>query len=78
MRRTLSTISMRRLGPVLIVSIFCSMPIEALQVCKVDGGMHEPMLSVAPREDLVGEALKILYDQHGFKREDFFLQTKSE
>ena len=33
-------------------------------------------LSVAPREDLVGEALKILYEQHGYKREDFFLQTK--
>lgn len=34
------------------------------------------MLSVALREDLVGEALKILYEQHGYKREDFFLQTK--
>ncbi|TCD65340.1 hypothetical protein EIP91_002778 [Steccherinum ochraceum] len=28
------------------------------------------------REDLVGEALQVLYDKHGFKREDFFLQTK--
>jgi len=28
------------------------------------------------REDLVGEALRILYSQHGFKREDLWLQTK--
>jgi len=28
------------------------------------------------REDLVGEALQILQDQHGIKREDLFLQTK--
>ncbi|KAF8329284.1 Aldo/keto reductase [Amanita rubescens] len=28
------------------------------------------------REDLVGEALSILYDKHGFKREDLFIQTK--
>ncbi|KAI0268730.1 Aldo/keto reductase [Gloeopeniophorella convolvens] len=28
------------------------------------------------REDLVGEALQILYDKHGFKREELFLQTK--
>ncbi|KAA1471750.1 Aldo/keto reductase [Dentipellis sp. KUC8613] len=28
------------------------------------------------REDLVGEALSILYEQHGIKREDLYLQTK--
>ncbi|KAI1795556.1 Aldo/keto reductase [Ganoderma leucocontextum] len=28
------------------------------------------------REDLVGAALQILYDEHGIKREDIFLQTK--
>ncbi|KAI9459099.1 Aldo/keto reductase [Russula earlei] len=28
------------------------------------------------REDLVGEALQILYEKHGYKREDLFLQTK--
>lgn len=28
------------------------------------------------REDLVGEALQVLYENHGFKREDLFLQTK--
>jgi diketogulonate reductase-like aldo/keto reductase len=28
------------------------------------------------REDLVGEALEILYQKHGYKREDLFLQTK--
>ncbi|KAH9961320.1 Aldo/keto reductase [Russula dissimulans] len=28
------------------------------------------------REDLVGEALQILYRQHGYKREDLFIQTK--
>jgi len=28
------------------------------------------------REDLVGEALQVLYEKHGFKREDLFLQTK--
>ncbi|KDQ55809.1 hypothetical protein JAAARDRAFT_71155 [Jaapia argillacea MUCL 33604] len=28
------------------------------------------------REDLVGEALQVLYDKHGFKREDILLQTK--
>ncbi|KAH9929596.1 Aldo/keto reductase [Epithele typhae] len=28
------------------------------------------------REDLVGTALQILYEKHGFKREDLFLQTK--
>ena len=28
------------------------------------------------REDLVGEALQTLYDKHGFKREDLWLQTK--
>jgi hypothetical protein len=28
------------------------------------------------REDLVGEALQILYREHGYKREDLFLQTK--
>ncbi|PIL35996.1 hypothetical protein GSI_01656 [Ganoderma sinense ZZ0214-1] len=28
------------------------------------------------REDLVGAALQILYDEHGIKREDLFLQTK--
>ncbi|KAI0305621.1 Aldo/keto reductase [Multifurca ochricompacta] len=28
------------------------------------------------REDLVGEALQILYDKHGYKREELFLQTK--
>ncbi|EJF55834.1 Aldo/keto reductase [Dichomitus squalens] len=28
------------------------------------------------REDLVGAALQILYDQHGIKREELFLQTK--
>ncbi|KAJ3552405.1 hypothetical protein NP233_g12891 [Leucocoprinus birnbaumii] len=28
------------------------------------------------REDLVGEALTILQDKHGIKREDLWLQTK--
>ncbi|EJD03217.1 Aldo/keto reductase [Fomitiporia mediterranea MF3/22] len=28
------------------------------------------------REDLVGEALQVLYDQHGIKRDDLWLQTK--
>ncbi|KAI0744023.1 Aldo/keto reductase [Daedaleopsis nitida] len=28
------------------------------------------------KEDLVGAALQILYDEHGIKREDLFLQTK--
>ncbi|KZV76342.1 Aldo/keto reductase [Peniophora sp. CONT] len=28
------------------------------------------------REDLVGEALQTLYDGHGFKREDLWIQTK--
>jgi hypothetical protein len=28
------------------------------------------------REDLVGDALQILYEKHGFKREQLFLQTK--
>ncbi|KAI0035857.1 Aldo/keto reductase [Vararia minispora EC-137] len=28
------------------------------------------------REDLVGDALQILYDKHGFTRADLFLQTK--
>lgn len=34
------------------------------------------MLSVALREDLVGEALQKLYDEHGLKREDLYIQTK--
>lgn len=28
------------------------------------------------REDLVGAALQILYDEHGLKREDLYIQTK--
>ncbi|KAH6904151.1 NADP-dependent oxidoreductase domain-containing protein [Coprinopsis sp. MPI-PUGE-AT-0042] len=28
------------------------------------------------REDLVGQALQELYEKHGFKREDLFIQTK--
>lgn len=28
------------------------------------------------REDLVGEALQVLYERHGYKREDLFVQTK--
>lgn len=27
-------------------------------------------------EDLVGEALQVLYEKHGYKREDLFIQTK--
>ena len=27
-------------------------------------------------EDLVGEALQVLYEKHGYKREDLFVQTK--
>ncbi len=33
-------------------------------------------MAVGFSEDLVGEALQILYDRHGYKREDLFLQTK--
>ena len=33
-------------------------------------------ISTNARDDLVGEALSILYDKHGFKREDLFIQTK--
>lgn len=29
------------------------------------------------REDLVGDALQILYDKHGVAREDLHIQTKS-
>jgi hypothetical protein len=28
-------------------------------------------------EDLVGEALEVLHNQHGIRREDLFIQTKS-
>lgn len=36
-------------------------------------------VNVSPfsREDLVGEALQTLYNDHGFKRRDLFLQSKS-
>jgi diketogulonate reductase-like aldo/keto reductase len=27
-------------------------------------------------EDLVGEALQVLYEKHGYNREDLFVQTK--
>ena len=33
-------------------------------------------MAVVYREDLVGEALQILYEKHGYKREDLFVQTK--
>lgn len=50
---------------------------KALQVCTIGVCIHlGPPLSVAPREDLVGEALQTLYERHSFKREDLFLQTK--
>jgi len=28
------------------------------------------------REDLVGDALQVLHEKHGYKREDLFVQTK--
>lgn len=34
------------------------------------------MTSCAASEDLVGEALQELYDKHGIKREDLYIQTK--
>jgi len=33
-------------------------------------------MAVGYREDLVGEALQVLYEKHGYKREDLFIQTK--
>ena len=34
------------------------------------------MSALTYREDLVGQALQELYNKHGFKREDLFIQTK--
>lgn len=33
-------------------------------------------MAVGYSEDLVGEALQILYEEHGYRREDLFVQTK--
>jgi diketogulonate reductase-like aldo/keto reductase len=33
-------------------------------------------MAVGYSEDLVGEALQVLYEKHGYKREDLFVQTK--
>jgi diketogulonate reductase-like aldo/keto reductase len=33
-------------------------------------------MAVGYSEDLVGEALQALYEKHGYKREDLFVQTK--
>ena len=33
-------------------------------------------MALACSEDLVGEALQVLYEKHGYKREDLFVQTK--
>jgi len=33
-------------------------------------------MAVGYSEDLVGEALQILYEEHGHRREDLFVQTK--
>lgn len=33
-------------------------------------------MAVGYSEDLVGEALRVLYEKHGYKREDLFVQTK--
>jgi hypothetical protein len=33
-------------------------------------------MAVGYSEDLVGEALHILYEKHGYRREDLFVQTK--
>jgi hypothetical protein len=33
-------------------------------------------MTIGYREDLVGGALQTLYEKHGYKREDLFIQTK--
>ncbi len=33
-------------------------------------------MAVEYSEDLVGEALQSLYEKHGYKREELFVQTK--
>jgi hypothetical protein len=33
-------------------------------------------MAVGYSEDLVGEALQVLYEKYGYKREDLFVQTK--
>ncbi|KAI0745223.1 Aldo/keto reductase [Earliella scabrosa] len=51
----------------------------ALVVSAVLHGFRAIDTACQPRhykEDLVGAALQILYDEHGFKREDLFIQTK--
>ncbi len=34
------------------------------------------LIVVGYSEDLIGEALQFLYEKHGYKREDLFVQTK--
>ncbi|KZT10871.1 Aldo/keto reductase [Laetiporus sulphureus 93-53] len=51
----------------------------ALVVCAVLNGFRAIDTAAQPkhyREDLVGEALRLLQEKHGIRREDLFIQTK--